>query len=98
MLFRSADKCELIIRTVCEHFGVPYEKLLKRNRERRYCLPRQICMYLMRRYTSQSWKDIGDCFSMDHTTAIHSHRLIGNMLETGDYPTKSAITAIDKRL
>ncbi len=66
-----------ILRDVMGHFGVKRADLTGPSRSRSIALPRQICMFLARRFTSHSLEDIGRFFGRrDHTTVLHASRQI----------------------
>jgi len=48
------------------------EELCGRSRRRRIVQPRQFAMYLCRKYTNASLKDIGRAFERDHTSVIYA--------------------------
>ena len=52
-------------------------ELMSKSRERKYSEPRQIAMYLMRKYTKRTLPDIAQAFGgKDHSTVIHAIRKI----------------------
>ena len=58
---------------LCGHFyGVSLAELGGRSRKRAIVRPRQFAMYLCRRYTDASLKDIGHAFRRDHTSVIYA--------------------------
>jgi chromosomal replication initiator protein len=61
-----------IIDLVCNAYGVTREELRSRSRRQRIVRPRQIAMYLCRRYSDASLKEIGREHSRDHTSVIYS--------------------------
>jgi chromosomal replication initiator protein len=66
-----------IMGIVTERFDVKLSDLQGRRRNRSIALPRQLCMYLARQYTSHSLEEIGGFFGgRDHTTVLHANRLI----------------------
>ncbi|MCL6523705.1 MAG: chromosomal replication initiator protein DnaA [Thermoflavifilum sp.] len=74
---------EAIQRMVCNHLGVPYEKLLEKTRKREIVQARQITMYLAKSFTKNSLKTIGEHFGgRDHTTVIHSCQTVKDLMET----------------
>lgn len=79
-----SGKAELIEEVVSTYFGVTVRFIQERCRERKNVTARHICMFLMRRYTNLSLKEIGWRFRQDHTTVIHSIRAINNLMETDD--------------
>ena len=68
------------------------------RRSRSLARPRQIAMYLAKKYTSKSLPDIGRKFSnRDHTTVIHAVKKI-NQLMLEDENMKRNIIEIKKNL
>jgi len=66
---------------VADHFQIKIGTLLGHERRGQIVFPRQIAMYLCRKLISSPYADIGAAFSgRDHTTAIHSHRTIEELL------------------
>lgn len=57
-------------------FKVTVEALKSRSRKRSVTFPRQVGMYLTRKYTTQSLADIGQLYSRDHSTVLHAIRTI----------------------
>jgi chromosomal replication initiator protein len=57
---------------VCRHYGVSSDELESRSRKKRIVRPRQMAIYLARKYTDQSLQAIGRSFNRYHATAIHS--------------------------
>ncbi len=53
-------------------YGLNETQLRSRSRRRSVSRPRQIAMYLCRRYTEASLADIGRAFDKDHTTVLYS--------------------------
>lgn len=76
---------EVIIRVVSEHFKVTPAQLKNDRRFRNIVTARQIAMYLVKKHTDYSLKDIGDLFgNRDHTTVIHSVGKVEDFLKIGD--------------
>jgi chromosomal replication initiator protein len=57
---------EQVIATVAAFFQTTPEKLAQRSRKQPVLVPRQIAMYLCRRYTDASVAEIGEAFGRDH--------------------------------
>ena len=78
---------ENIQKMVCEYFHIGYDKLLAKTRKREIVQARQITMYLAKKFTKSSLKNIGEHFGgFDHTTVIHSCQTVENLMDTdGDY-------------
>jgi chromosomal replication initiator protein len=61
---------------VSSQFKVSVEALQSRSRKKVVSVPRQIAMYLARKHTSESLADIGRCFNRDHSTVLHSIKVV----------------------
>ena len=67
---------EVIRDLVCRHFRVTKEELASRSRKQSVTLPRQVAMYLSRKFTDASLEAIGRLFNRDHATVCHSIKKI----------------------
>ncbi len=66
-----------------EHFNIRLEDFVAKKRTKSIAYPRQIAMYLSRELTDFSLPKIGEEFGgRDHTTVIHAHEKISNLLKT----------------
>ena len=61
---------------VCKEYSIKEEDIVSRSRKQAFVRPRQIAMYLMRRYTDAPLQVIGKIFNRYHATAIHSVKLV----------------------
>lgn len=62
---------------VAKHFGVKVNELNGQRRTRSVALPRQVAIYLTRKLTKLSSKEIGGYFgNRDHSTVLHAHKTI----------------------
>jgi chromosomal replication initiator protein len=67
---------------VGEYYGLKLEDFKARKRTKAIAFPRQIAMYLSRELTDYSLPKIGDAFGgRDHTTVIHAHEKISQLLK-----------------
>lgn len=57
-------------------FNIKVEELKSRTRKRSVTFPRQIAMYLTRKYTETSLADIGSLYNRDHSTVLHAIRVV----------------------
>ena len=69
---RKQITIDLIKQLVCNEFSVTEQDLLSKSRKRRIVRPRQVAMFLAKRYTDQPIKKIGSSFNRYHATAIYS--------------------------
>lgn len=65
---------------VSGQFKVSVKELQSKSRKKHVTVPRQIAMYLARKYTEQSLADIGKAFHRDHSTVMHSIKVVSNKL------------------
>ena len=74
---RSEISLEDIMTTTAGYFNISMSDLLSNKKNRMYSYPRQLAMYLARKYTDLSFKEIGQSFNhKDHSTVIYALRKI----------------------
>jgi len=61
-----------IKKLVCQEFNISHHDMVSASRKQAVVRPRQIAMYLSRRYTDSPLQAIGKCFNRYHATALHS--------------------------
>ena len=74
MVFPNQKKTitpEFIIEIVAEHSSIPVSEILSVKRDSEITLARHISMYLCRKYTKCSFKEIAKIFDKDHTSVMH---------------------------
>ncbi|MFH1253058.1 MAG: chromosomal replication initiator protein DnaA [Candidatus Uhrbacteria bacterium] len=87
-----------LIQSVALYFDLQIEDLLGKSREKRLAFPRQIIMYIMREEMKSSFPSIGtELGGRDHTTAMHAHDKISNLLAT-DEKLQQDLEIIKRRL
>ena len=87
-----------IQKIVASFFHISLQDMLSPRRSRSLARPRQIAMYLSKKFTSKSLPDIGRKFSnRDHTTVIHAVKKIDQLIEK-DEGIKNNIIEIKKQL
>lgn len=57
---------------VAEQYHIEVEQLISRTRRKSVCYPRQLAMYLCRKFTNESLDAIGRAYHRDHASVIHS--------------------------
>ncbi len=68
---------ESINKCVCQYFKITLTEISSKSRERKYSEPRQIAMYLTRKYTKKTLPEIAMAFGgKDHSTVIHAIKKI----------------------
>jgi chromosomal replication initiator protein len=67
---------EAIKKLVCAHYNISPENLTSRSRKQNFLRPRQMAIYLARRFTDSPLQTIGKSFNRYHATALHSIQCI----------------------
>lgn len=74
---------EAILKLVALHFNVRTTEIRSDNRIRKLSIPRQICMFLLRRHLMMSFSNIGKFMGgKDHTTVMHGVSKIAELMKT----------------
>lgn len=99
-MIKSSEKevtISKIQQDVARYYQISVEDLKGRRRIKTIVLPRQIAMYLSRELTDSSYPKIGAEFGgKDHTTVLHAHEKITNLIEE-DEKVKKEIEEIKSR-
>ena len=88
---------EAIRNFVGTQFRISVEELKSRSRKRSVSFPRQVAMYMTRKYTSQSLADIGGLYNRDHSTVLHAIRTITRDMSR-DASVGEQIELLDRKL
>ncbi|HPC47216.1 MAG TPA: chromosomal replication initiator protein DnaA, partial [Deltaproteobacteria bacterium] len=67
-----------ILEFISRTFTVPQDVLVSSSRKKEVVYPRQVAIYLCRRYTNEPLANIGQAFSRRHSSVIHSLETIEN--------------------
>jgi chromosomal replication initiator protein len=86
-----------ILTQVAKEFNISKNKLCALSRAREVAIPRQICMYLCKKYTKNSLATIGVTFNRNHSTVIHSIKRCEELLQT-DSDVAGQIRNIERNL
>ena len=65
---------------IARHFKVSIQDMQSKSRRKEITFPRQVSMYLARKYTEQGLAEIGKAFNRDHSTVLHSVRVISEAI------------------
>ena len=76
----QALTASMICDLVSSQFNVSVKDLQSKSRKRNITVPRQIAMYLARKHTEDSLAEIGKAFNRDHSTVLHSIKVVSNKL------------------
>lgn len=86
-----------ILDFIGDQFQVSAEDLKSRSRKRSISHPRQVAMYLSRKFTKESLADIGGMYNRDHSTVLHSIKVINReMARQGN--TRKQIELLSSKL
>ena len=69
---RKRITIDVIKKLVCKYYNVSQEEIVSRSRKQNFVRPRQMAIYLARRYTDAPLQTIGKSFNRYHATALHS--------------------------
>jgi chromosomal replication initiator protein len=69
---RKTITVDVIKKMVCRHYNVSLQDLVSRSRKQSIVRPRQMAIFLSRRYTDAPLQTIGKAFNRYHATAMHS--------------------------
>ncbi len=87
-----------IFDVVTSYYNVRLSDLQSKKRHKSIAFPRQVCMYLARKYTRYSLEEIGGHFGgRDHTTVLHAVRTVDGDIKE-DSEIANQITQIENNL
>ena len=75
---------EEIQNTVCKKYGISMAQMLSKERTLSIVTPRQLAMYIARKYTNKSLPEIAKLFDKQHATIIHGVKTIEKRLDVED--------------
>lgn len=73
---------EKIFKIVCKHMQVEENEVRSKSRKKETATARHIIIYLIKKYTPYSLKQIGMIFGKDHTTIMNSVAVVENRIKT----------------
>lgn len=72
-----------IIKITADYFSLSIEEIRSKTRKETIRLPRQIAMWLYKKYTKLSLSQIGKlCGDKDHATVCHSFKAVNDMIDS----------------
>ena len=74
-----------VITAIAETFEISEKLMMSKSRQRELVLARNMCMYVMKNYFNMTLKEVGKCFSRDHTTVIHALRMFSIDVDQNEY-------------
>ncbi len=72
----SGINIDKIQKIVADFYNIKISDLNSKNRSKNIAIARQIAMFLCKKFTAESLKNIGDKFGKNHATVIHSVKLV----------------------
>lgn len=88
---------DIIKKMVCKYYKVTMNELVSRSRKQRIVRPRQVAIYLSRRYTDRPLQSIGKSFNRYHATALHAINSVERGLKN-DAPVRKHVEFLTKKL
>ena len=86
-----------IKKLVCKYYNITPKELVSRSRKQSIVRPRQVAIYLARRYTDQPLQSIGKSFNRYHATALYAIGAIEKGIKQGA-PIQRHIEYLSKKL
>ena len=89
---------ESIQKEVANFYAMKVQDLKSDRKQKNIAVPRQVTMYLARRYTGASYPEIGEKFGgKDHSTVIHAVKKIENLMGKDPSLTKT-VESLSKKI
>lgn len=88
---------DLIKDVVSREFGITVGEMISKSRKQHVVKPRQVAIYLSRKYTDQTLQAIGRSFNRYHATAMHAVGCIEKSMRE-EAETRKQIDYISKKL
>jgi len=89
---------EQIMKLVAHQFKISQTELKSDRKQRELSMPRQLAMFLVRKYSNLSLPDIGHLFGgKNHTTVLHAVRRI-NKLQEADPLLKDSLSKLETQI
>ena len=79
--FINSDR---IINIVLNHFDLSFAQISRKTRYQNIVYPRHVLIYILSKNTNLTLKGIGEMFHKDHTTVMHSIKVIEERMATED--------------
>ncbi|MDO4758986.1 MAG: chromosomal replication initiator protein DnaA [Rikenellaceae bacterium] len=97
-LYQKEVTIDHIIKTVCEHLSIDFDRFNSSERKREIAQARQIAMYLSKQHTKAPLTAIGSAIGgRNHATVLHSCKAVSNLIET-DKQFRRTVEEIEKKV
>jgi hypothetical protein len=87
-----------IFEQTAKYFLIDKSKLLSKRNFKDIVLPRQVAMYIAKKYYNYTHGTIGEYTERDRTTCIYASMQIQGYVDVNDWAVKDAVQAITKDL
>lgn len=94
---RKTITIEAIKKLVCKEFQISMVDIVSKSRKKNIVRPRQIAIYLSRKYTDSPLQAIGKSFNRYHATALHAIGAVEKSMRT-NATTKRQVAILCKKL
>ena len=88
---------DAIKKLVCKHYNISVKEIVSSSRKQFIVRPRQIAIYLSRRYTDAPLQAIGKSFNRYHATALHSIGIVERGIKKNS-PLQKQVEFLCKKL
>ena len=88
---------DAIKKLVCKHYSISIKDIVSSSRKQSIVRPRQIAIYLSRRYTDAPLQTIGKSFNRYHATALHSIGIVERGIKKNS-PLQKQVEFLCKKL
>jgi chromosomal replication initiator protein len=82
---------------IAGQFKLSGDDLLSKSRKKTVAFPRQVSMYFARKYTEKGLSEIGKAFNRDHSTVVHSIRVISEGMNE-EQSIRGQVELLDKKI
>jgi chromosomal replication initiator protein len=76
----EAQDLEVFVERVCKFFGIERSSLFSNSRKKELMLARQVLIYLLKKHTQRSLKELAEIFKKEHSTIIYHLKSIEKKL------------------
>ncbi|HIR36554.1 MAG TPA: chromosomal replication initiator protein DnaA [Candidatus Faecimorpha stercoravium] len=97
---KKTISCQRIIETVCEYYQITVDDIKSKKKPQNIAYPRQICMYLCRKLTTDPLKTIGTALGgRDRTTVMYgADKIADDLKNLNNEELLRAVNDIERRL
>lgn len=90
--------CHDIQKAVCDFYNISMADLNGKSREQHIAIPRQVAIFLCRKFTDCSATELGHSFNRSHATALHACNVINELYKSNDTKIVTALKSIISEL